>query len=90
MTMRCVCAVFDSASQLFGTPIFMPATGSAIRSFTDEVNRAAADNALHQHPGDFELRLLAYFDDESGVFMEPPDGPRVLIRGKDCARQSEA
>lgn len=83
MSKRCVLAVFDSAIQAFGQPIFVPAIGAGVRSFSDETNRAAADNQFYAHPEDFELRYLADFDDETGVFSTPAEGTRVLARGKD-------
>lgn len=83
---RVVCAVFDSAAQTFGQPIFSPAIGVIVRSFGDEVNRDAPDNGFAQHPEDFELRYLADFDDESGRFSLPEEGIRVLARGKDVVR----
>lgn len=83
MTKRCVLAVFDSAVQAFGQPIFVPAIGAGIRSFSDEVNRAAPDNQFANHPDDFQLHYIADFDDESGSFTTPEGGSRVLSRGKD-------
>ena len=67
---RLVVSVFDSATQLYGSPIFVVSRGSAIRAFLDEVNRSSQDNALFAHPEDFELRLLSEFDDETGVVAE--------------------
>lgn len=83
MSKRCVLAVFDSAVQAFGQPFFVPAIGAGVRSFVDEVNRAAPDNQLANHPEDFELHYVADFDDESGAFTPPIEGSRVLARGKD-------
>lgn len=80
---RYVCAVFDSAVQAFGQPFFVPAIGAALRSFTDEVNRKSADNALSQHPEDYTLHALGTFDDETGEFAVSEDSRRVLARGKD-------
>lgn len=81
---RYVCAVFDSAALAYGQPFFVPAIGSALRSFTDEVNRKAQDNALAMHPEDYTLHMLGTFDDERGVFDQTGDAePRVLARGKD-------
>lgn len=78
---QCVCAVFDSAIGAYGRPIFSPSRGAVVRSFSDEVNRAAADNQLYSHPEDFELRLLAFFDEETGIFRY--EGVETLARGKD-------
>lgn len=80
---RVVCAVKDSATGLFGQPFYVAALGAALRSFTDEVNRGAADNQLAQHPEDFELHHLSDYDDESGVFSVPEGGSRMVARGKD-------
>lgn len=77
-----VLGIFDSGVQAYGRPIFAPARGAAVRSFTDEVNRVAEDNTLNKHRGDFELRLLAIFDDGAGTFIQVSP-PEVLIRGKD-------
>jgi hypothetical protein len=83
MVKRVVCAVFDSAVQAFGSPVFSPAVGSALRAFTDEANRAADGNQLYAHPDDFVLHHIADFNDETGVFTLPEGGVRVLARGKD-------
>lgn len=83
MSKLVVVGVMDSAIQAFGRPVFVPAIGAALRSFTDEVNRAGSDNALNAHPDDFVLVLLGYFDEESGVFSVDENGQRVLARGKD-------
>lgn len=83
MSKLCVVAVFDSAVQAYGRPIFVQTPGVAVRSFRDEVNRSSEDNQLHRHPEDFELRLLCWFDEETGVFGTDDGDIRVLARGKD-------
>lgn len=83
---KCVVAVFDSAVQAYAPPIFVPARGLAVRSFTDEVNRQDQNNALFSHPDDFELRILAMFDENTGEFHKLPEGPEVLVRGKDVRK----
>lgn len=80
---RLVVAVRDSAVGVFGQPFFVTARAQAIRSFSDEVNRVAADNDLNKHPGDFELFALAEYDDLTGRFGSIGD-PEMLIRAKDC------
>ncbi|WNK14640.1 MAG: nonstructural protein [Microvirus sp.] len=80
MTMLTVCAVYDSAIHAFGRPIYVPASGAAIRSFQDEVNRDDKDNQLHKHPDDFELYQLAIFDDETGAYT---NDKKALVRAKD-------
>ncbi|AXH75346.1 MAG: nonstructural protein [Microviridae sp.] len=77
-----ICAVFDSATQMYGRPFFVVATGQAIRSFRDEINRADPNNDLHKHPTDFALFHIGAFDDSSGE-ITVPDKPDMLFRGKD-------
>lgn len=85
---RLCCAVRDSASGLFGQPIFVAARAQAIRSFSDEVNNPRDGNDLNKHPDDFELYALAEFDDGSGRFGSI-GAPELLIRGKDCLAPKE-
>ena len=84
---RTVCSVFDSAVSAFGQPIFVRAIGEGLRSFTDEVNRKAPDNALAAHPEDYVFHLLGTFDDETGKFDQLE--ARVLCRGKDVVQGGE-
>lgn len=75
-----VCAVRDTAIEAYMNPIFVPALGLAVRSFTDEINRPQGQ--FNAHPGDFDLWHIADFDDHSGKFfnIEPP---RRLAVGKE-------
>jgi len=76
-----VCTIRDRAAEAYGRPFFLPATGVAIRSFQDEVNRKAEDNQVYQHPDDFDLYELGLFDDFSGKF-ELYEQPKLLALGK--------
>lgn len=76
-------SVKDRATDAYGSPMFMVATGQAVRSFTDEVNRDAADNQLFVHPDDFDLYELGSFDTDAGEFES--FSPRLLCRGKDVS-----
>lgn len=77
-----VISVKDRAADVFNRPFIVPHRNVAIRDFTDEVNRSAADNQLNKHPDDFDLYLLGQFDDNTGKFSNEGD-PAVLVRGKD-------
>lgn len=89
--LKCVVSVFDSAVQAYSNPFVVPARGLAVRSFTDEVNRVAQDNPMHNHSEDFELRLLAMFDEVTGIYHAPADGViECLARGKDVKINKEA
>jgi hypothetical protein len=59
----------------------LPATGVAIRSFQDEVNRNAEDNQMYAHPDDFDLYELGIFDDFDGKF-DLHEAPKLLALGK--------
>lgn len=83
---RAVCAVYDSAVELYGQPMFVAGVGAALRSFIDEVNRAAPDNALYSHPEDYTLFHLADFDDTTGEFLPTERGIVALARGKDVSK----
>ena len=76
-----VVCVKDRAAEDFNRPFFVPHSNVAIRDFTDEVNRAAADNQLNKHPDDFDLYLLGEFNDNTGEFSISV--PQVLVRAKD-------
>lgn len=82
-----VVSVLDTAMKAFGRPVFVPTIGVAVRSFTDEVNRKAEDNQMYRHPEDFQLWILAEFDEDQGVFEVPQDGKRMLVRGQDVFRK---
>ena len=61
-------AVRDRATDQYGTPMFLISEGQAICSFSDEVNRAAADNMLYSHPDDYDLFELGEFDTMTACF----------------------
>lgn len=84
---RLLCAVYDSASQTFGQPMYVIARGQAVRAFSDEVQRRATDNALNMHPEDFELWLLGEFEDSNGALI--PVEAQCLVRGKDVALKDQ-
>ena len=63
-----VLAVFDMQAQPFHRPMFVQSRGVGVRAVTDEVNRAAQDNLLHQHPEDFRLFELGEWSEHTGLF----------------------
>jgi len=76
-----ICTVKDRAADAYGRPMFVPSTGVAIRSFSDEINRNNADNQLYNHPDDFDLYELGEFDDNTGLFSLH-EQPKLLSLGK--------
>lgn len=83
MTILTICAVRDRALDAFMQPFFAPALGLAVRSFSDEVNRA--ESPMCAHPEDYDLFYLGTFDDATGKF-NAGDGPRQVAIGKDVKR----
>lgn len=76
-------AVRDRATDSFGNPMFLVSQGQAVRSFTDEVNRSAADNQLWAHPDDFDLYYLGDYRTETGTFESVV--PEMILVGKSAA-----
>lgn len=83
MTKLVVCAVRDRALDAFMQPLFVPAIGLALRSFSDEVNRS--ESPMFAHPEDYDLYEIASYDDATGVIV-PLDRPRMVSVGKDVKR----
>jgi len=82
-----LCSVKDSAADAYGRPMFVPSTGVAIRSFSDEINRQDAENQLYNHPDDFDLFEFGEFDDNNGKFTIY-DEPKLLSLGKQVKIQN--
>lgn len=80
-----VVAIRDRAVDGFMRPWFVTHIGAAARTFADEINRQAPDNALCQHPEDYDLYELGDYDDATGLFQTGV--PRQVSVGKDVVRQ---
>lgn len=76
-----IVAIKDRAAEAFMRPWFVPTVGMAVRSFIDEVNRAADDNNLYRHPDDFELYEIGVYDDSTGR-IESYDDMHLLMMAK--------
>jgi len=61
-------AIRDRATDQFGNPMFMVSLGQAIRTFSDEVNRADKDNQLNAHSDDFDLYKFGTYTTDTGMF----------------------
>lgn len=82
MTVYCVLAVRDRALDAFMQPLFVPAIGMALRSFTDEVNRP--ESPMCAHPDDYDLYQIGTYDDAVGLLTSLT--PRQVAIGKDVKR----
>jgi len=64
---KVIAAYRDAQAGVYGQPIFAPALGVVIRSFTDEVNNEYENNMLFHHPEDFILYHIGNYDDNTGL-----------------------
>lgn len=78
-----ILVVRDRSADVYGTPSFHLSVGAAARGFSDEVNRADANNVMYRHPEDFDLFELGTYDDTTGLFSTV--APRQVAVGKDVA-----
>lgn len=76
-----MCVVRDSAANVYGTPIFVPSIGIAVRSFGDEVKRNDEKNQMNRHPEDFEMFHVGTYDDNTCAFEAIQ--PKSIARGVD-------
>lgn len=83
-----VVAVKDRAGIAFARPYFVPSLGIAIRSFSDEINRAEKDNPLYMHPDDYDLYELGTYDDSTGKLASLEE-IKLLSLGKQVKIVSE-
>lgn len=90
MTKHVLVSVKDSAAQTFGPPFMVPHPGVAVRGFQNEVNRPDEKNPTFTNPEHFELYVIGYFDDETGllthVVKEGVFMPELLINGLNAKR----
>lgn len=77
-----VFTVFDIKTEIYQQPFFMPATGAAIRAFSDMVNDDPSKNQFAAHPEDYILYEIGSYDDSTGNFI-PLDLPKALGTGSD-------
>jgi hypothetical protein len=77
-------AIKDRVSDAFSHPNFVTSTGSAIRSFGDEVRNTRENNPLNSHPDDFDLYLIGEYDDENASFTSHE--PKQIALGRDYAK----
>lgn len=75
-------SIYDKAADAYSKPAAMPAKGVAIRAFSDEINRADPNNALYNHPDDYELYVLGEWEDSTGEF-KILNKPTRLTTGQD-------
>lgn len=78
-----ITAIYDSATQVYLTPVFMNTKEEAIRSFTETVK--GGQNQLSQSPEYFTLFLIGEYDDNKGQFTNLQT-PEKLISAHEIDR----
>lgn len=63
-----IISIRDIVANAFSSPTFHQSKGSAIRAFSNEVNRADDQNMIYKHPSDYEMYALGTFDDQNATF----------------------
>ncbi len=67
-----ICSIYDSKAEAYSQPMYFQSVGQAVRSFSDEANRA--DSNIGKHPEDYTMFHFGNFDERSGDFkmLEAP------------------
>jgi len=86
-------SVRDKRAKEYGQPMAMPTDAHAVRSFTQEVNRADSANMLNQFPEDFAIYVVGDFDPDSGCIDNHEEGaadyPKLLLEAIAAKRPTE-
>lgn len=75
----------DGATEAFMRPFAAQAPGAAIREFQDLANDQ--DHPIGQHPEDYTLFEIGFFNEASGELEPLEQGPRSLGNGLTFVRQ---
>lgn len=81
-----VFSVYDRAAMTYGHPFYMVNSPAASRAFIDAFDNP--QSMLAKHPDDFDLRMIARFDDELGKFEPVPT--ETVMTGAEVARMRPA
>lgn len=73
-----IVAVRDRKAMVYGQPQGVVNVQGAIRNFQDQIADPAS-GVMHKHPEDFDLYLMAGYDDETGLFDGGP--PQQIASG---------
>lgn len=77
-----IIVIRDSAAGVFSQPQFVASVGGFVRAFGDQIKAGNKDDALAQHPEDFEAFHIGTYDDNSRRF-EFFDVDKSVCRGAD-------
>lgn len=79
-----VFSVFDIKGKAYLRPFFMLHNGEAMRQFGDAV--VDEKTQFNKHPEDYQLFLLAEYDDNTGNFVSK-DHPEFLCNALDFVKK---
>lgn len=74
-------SIRDVKAETFDTPFPAAKDVVAVRMFSDLVNRK--DNLIGQHPEDFELYRLGFFDPATGCLFRDPESASEYVKSPD-------
>jgi len=81
-----VVAVKDVKGENFTQPWFVGTEAVAVRSFSDLVNDPERGGTVHTHPEDYQLYVIATYDDNTGKFT-CPETPKHLVTGSSVKKE---
>lgn len=76
--MYAIVAVYDSAMEAYGRPIFTASQGVALRSFKEEI--VNPESQMSRHPEDYSLWYLGEYNETDGSFRSSK--PSLIISGQ--------
>ena len=77
-------SVYDRRAMEYTPPMAMPTDAHAVRSFTQEVNRADTGNNLNQFPEDFAMMKIGEFNQDTGAIT--PHAPTLVLEASAAKR----
>lgn len=81
-------SVYDTVSQKFGSPVTIDNDASAIRAFRDMVSNK--NTVIGQHPADFVLYKVGYFNADSGeIYSKFDKEADILCTGLEAEAMEE-
>lgn len=82
------CSVYDKKAEAYMRPFFVPTTGMAQRTFSDEVNRKSEDNMMYSHPEDYVLYYVGEWDEERGILI-PSESVDIIVSAINVHKESQ-
>lgn len=81
-----IAAILDKKIEAFQRPMFVVHIGEVVRGFQDAIQRPREPSDISNHPADFSLVKLGFWDDQTGQF-DILSVPEVVIDGANVAKE---